>query len=278
MQIIKKLIICSLIILSSCSDNIKDASSIIEGDDLETQMIKSYNEGLKALEMNDVFYAAKKFNEAELLYPQSPWASKAALMTAYAWWKQGYYSNSIDELKRFIKLYSKHKNLDYAYYLLAINYYDSIINEKKDLKPLIEAKKNFETVISKFPNTDYSSDAKYKLELIHDNLAAKEMYIARHYIKKQKWIAAINRLQNILKNYETTIYVEEALHRLVEINYIIGLEFEAKKYAKTLGYNYKSSEWYKESYRVFNKDYASTKKNVKKNKRKKLIEKINSFF
>jgi len=278
MQIIKKLIICSFIILSSCSDNIKDTSSLIKGDDLETQMIKAYNEGLKALEKNDIFFAAKKFNEAELLYPQSPWASKAALMTAYGWWTQGYYSNTIDELRRFIKLYSNNKNLDYAYYLLAISYYDSIIDEKKDLKPLIEAKKNFEIVIKKFPNTDYALDAKYKLELIHDNLAAKEMYIARHYIKKQRWIAAVNRLQNIIKYYETTVYVEEALHRLVEIYYIVGLEFEAKKYAQTLGYNYKSSEWYKESYRVFNKDYSIVKKNKKKNKKTKLIEKINSFF
>jgi outer membrane protein assembly factor BamD len=276
MHLLKKLIICSLIFLSSCSDN-KEISTIIEGDNLETQMIKAYNEGLKALEEQDIFFAAKKFNEAELLYPQSPWASQAALMTAYAWWTQGYYSTTIDELRRFIKLYSNHKNLDYAYYLLAVSYYDSIIDEKKDLKPLIAAKENFDIVIEKFPNTDYALDAKYKLELIHDNLAAKEMYIARHYIKKQRWIAAINRLQNIITEYQTTVYVEEALHRLVEVYYILGLESEAKKYAKTLGYNYKSSRWYKESYRVFNKDYISEKKQ-KKTRRKKLTDKIKSFF
>ena len=278
MKIIKKLIICSLLILSSCSKSNEDIVSVVEGDSLETQMIIAYNEGLKALEVQDVFFAVKKFNEAELLYPQSPWAAQSALMSAYAWWSQGYYGDTIDELNRFIKLYSNHNNLDYAYYLLAMSYYDSIIDEKKDLKPLIEAKKNFKIVIEKFPDTDYSLDAKYKLDLIEDNLAAKEIYIARHYIKKQKWIAAINRLQNILRLYDETIYVEEALHRLVEIHYILGLEVEAKKYATTLGYNYKSSEWYKRSYKVFNKNYLIAEKKKKKKKIKKLTEKIKSFF
>lgn len=278
MKIIKKLIICSLLILSSCSKGNEDIVTVVEGDSLENQMIIAYNEGLKALEVQDVFFAVKKFNEAELLYPQSPWAAQSALMSAYAWWSQGYNGDAIDELNRFIKLYSNHNNLDYAYYLLAMSYYDSIIDEKKDLKPLIEAKKNFKIVIEKFPDTDYSLDAKYKLDLIEDNLAAKEIYIARHYIKKQKWIAAINRLQNILRLYDETIYVEEALHRLVEIHYILGLEVEAKKYATTLGYNYKSSEWYKKSYKVFNKNYLIEEKKKKKNKRKKLTEKIKSFF
>ena len=278
MKIIKKLIICSLLILSSCSKGNEEIVSVIEGDSLETQMIIAYNEGLKALEVQDVFFAVKKFNEAELLYPQSPWAAQSALMSAYAWWSQGYYGDTIDELNRFIKLYSNHNNLDYAYYLLAMSYYDSIIDEKKDLKPLKKKKKNFKIVIEKFPDTDYSLDAKYKLDLIEDNLAAKEIYIARHYIKKQKWIAAINRLQNILRLYDETIYVEEALHRLVEIHYILGLEVEAKKYATTLGYNYKSSEWYKRSYKVFNKNYLIAEKKKKKKKRKKLTEKIKSFF
>ena len=278
MKIIKKLIICSLLILGSCSKGNEGIVSVIEGDNLETQMIIAYNEGLEALEEEDVFYAVQKFNEAELLYPQSPWAAQSALMSAYAWWSQGYYGDTIDELDRFIKLYSNHNNLDYAYYLLAMSYYDSIIDEKKDLKPLIEAKKNFKIVIKEYPDTDYSLDAKYKLNLIEDNLAAKEIYIARHYIKKQKWIAAINRLQNILKFYDQTIYVEEALHRLVEIHYILGLEVEAKKYATTLGYNYKSGEWYKRSYKVFNKNYSTTKIKEKKKKRRKLTEKIKSFF
>ena len=275
---LKKIIIFCLLLLSSCGDANKQVSTELKGDNLEIQMIEAYKEGVEALEKGDVLFASKKFNEAELLFPQSEWASKASLMSSYAYWTQGYYSDGIEELKRFIKLYSNNENLDYAYYLLAICYYDSIIDEKKDLRPLVEAEKYFNTLIEKYPDTDYALDAKYKLGLIKDILAAKEMFIARHYIKKEKWIAAINRLKNILEEYETTVYVEEALHRLVEVYYIIGLEAESEKYAQTLGYNYQSSEWYKESYRVFNKDYVIKKKIEKKSKRKKLTDKIKSFF
>ena len=213
-----------------------------------------------------------------MLFPQSEWAPKAALMSAYSYWRSQYYSSATDELKRFIKLYPSDENLDYAYYLTAMCYYESIEDEKKDIKPLLEAKKNFQILIKKFPNTDYSLDAEYKLVLIEDFLAAKELYIARHYMKKQKWIAAINRLKNIINDYSESIYVEESLHRLVEIHYIIGLENEAKKYAKTLGYNYKSSKWYEESYRVFNKDYKRISNIKQKNKKDTLTEKIKSFF
>ena len=278
MSYVKIIIIFFFFILSSCSKNKEVSENIIQTDSLQDEMVKAYNDGAEALKKGDVVFATKKFNEAEMLFPQSEWAPRAALMSAYAYWTSQYYSSASDELKRFIKIYPSNENLDYAYYLLAMCYYDSIEDEKKDLKPLLESKKNFQIVIKKFPSTDYSLDAEYKLLLIEDYLAAKELYIARHYMKKQKWIAAINRLKNIINDYGESIYVEESLHRLVEIHYIIGLENEAKKYAKTLGYNYKSSEWYKESYRVFNKDYSIVKKNKKKNKKTKLIEKINSFF
>jgi outer membrane protein assembly factor BamD len=279
MQYRKIIIIYLFLILVSCSsNNEKISEDINQKNDLETEMIKAYNEGVEALNSGDLTYASKKFNEAEMLFPQSEWAPKASLMSAYAYWSQEYYSNSIGELERFIKLYSNNKNLDYAYYLLAICYYESIQDEKKDLNYLLDSKKNFQIVVNKFPNTDFSLDAKYKLELINDLMAAKELYVARHYMKKQKWIAAINRLKNILNNYETTIYIEEVLHRLVEVHYIIGLEDEAKKYAKILGYNYKTSKWYEESYRVFNKDYENIKKIKQKSKKENLTEKIKSFF
>ena len=277
MNYIKKLVILALL-LNSCSGVEQEKATIIQQDDLESEMIETYKEGVQALKEGDALYAAKKFNESELLYPQSSWAPKSSLMASYAYYRYGYYSDSIYELKRFIKLYSKNENLDYAYYLLAMNYYDSIVDEKKDLRPLLEAKKNFEFIIDKYPNTDFALDAKYKLELIHDTLAAKEMYIARHYIKKEKWIAAINRFKKVINDYNSTIYVAEALHRLVEIHYRIGLLSESKKYANTLGYNYLSSEWYKESYRVFNQDYKIKKKVIKKTKRSKLVDKIKSFF
>ncbi len=276
---IKKLIFFIIFVfLHSCSQNSEQVSSSIEGDSLEEQMIAAYKSGVIALEKGDVIYATKKFNEAELLFPQSKWAPRASLMSSYAYWSQGYYSDSINEINRFIKLYPKSKDLDYAYYLLAINYYDSIIDEKKDLRPLINAKKYFTFIIREYPDSDYALDGKYKLQLIEDITAAKEMYVARHYINKEKWIAAINRLKYVIEEYDTTIYVEEALHRLVEIHYKIGLEDEAKKYAKTLGYNYKSGEWYKKSYKIFNKDYSIAEVKKQNDKKQKLLDKIKSFF
>ena len=270
------ILILFLIFFQSCSPKSENVTTNVKGDNLEQQMIEAYEEGVAALEKGDVIFAAKKFNEAELLFPQSDWAPKASLMAAYAYWTQGYYSNSIEELKRFLRLYPKYKNLDYAYYLIAMNYYDSIVDEKKDLRPLNQAKKFFLKLRTEYPKSDYALDAKYKLELIQDILAAKEIYIARHYIKKEKWAAAINRLKTVVTEYDTTVYIEEALHRLVEVYYIIGLENEASKYAQVLGYNYQSGEWYKETYRIFNKDYKTIKKRDKKEK--KLLDRIKSFF
>ena len=266
------------ILIQACSQKTEEIKTQVKGDSLKQQMIEAYNSGVVALENGDVLFAAKKFNEAELFFPQSEWAPKAALMASYAYWTQGYYSDSINELKRFIKRYPKNNDLDYAYYLLAINYYDSIIDEKKDIRPLNEAKKYFEFILKNYPKSNYALDGKYKLELIQDLLAAKEMYLARHYMKKQKWIAAINRLKFVTENYDTTIYIEEALHRLVEVHYKIGLENEAQKYAKVLGYNYQSSDWYKQSYKVFNKNYSSITNKKKEKDKKDLLDKIKSFF
>ena len=266
------------ILIQACSQKTEEIKTQVKGDSLKQQMIEAYNSGVVALENGDVLFAAKKFNEAELFFPQSEWAPKAALMASYAYWTQGYYSDSINELKRFIKRYPKNNDLDYAYYLLAINYYDSIIDEKKDIRPLNEAKKYFEFILKNYPKSDYALDGKYKLELIQDLLAAKEMYLARHYMKKQKWIAAINRLKFVTENYDTTIYIEEALHRLVEVHYKIGLEMEAQKYAKILGYNYQSSDWYKQSYKVFNNNYSSITNKKKEKDKKDLLDKIKSFF
>ena len=264
--------------MSCANNNDKKATKGILNNDLEAEMIEAYNDGVTALNLGDSQYASKKFNEVELLFPQSEWAPKALLMSAYAYWSQQYYSSSISELERFIEVYTVNQNLDYAYYLMAMNYYDSIVDEKKDLKSLLQSKKYFEIIMEKFPNTDYSLDAKYKLDLIQDFLAAKEMYIARHYIKKQKWIPAINRLKNIINQYSTTVYIEEALYRLVEIHYKIGLRNEAKKYAQTLGYNYGSSKWYEASYQIFNKDYKAINNSKKEKKKRNLTDKIKSFF
>ena len=255
----------------------KKKVSIIKEKSLDLQVLDAYEEGINSLEEGDVLYAAKKFNEVEILFPQSQWAPKAALMAAYSYYVQDYYSDVIDELIRFIKIYPNNKNIDYAYYLLAVSYYEQIVDETKDLQSIVEAKKNFEIVVKRFPNTEYAIDANFKLDLIDDFLAAKEMYIGRYYVDKKKWIAAINRFRAVVDEYETTIYTEEAIHRLVEIYYIIGLTSESEKYAKLLGYNYQSSQWYKNSYAIFNKNYKKNKI-TKKKKKSKILGRFKSLF
>ena len=271
LNFLKFFLLLLTIFLTSCSSD-KKKVSVIQNVNLEDQMIESYKKGFEELERGDVIYAAKQFNEAELLYPQSEWAPKSILMAAYAFYSQDYYERAISELERFIKKYPNHKNIDYAHFLMAMCYYEKIIDEKKDLEPLIQSKTKFEYIVKNYPNTDFALDSKFKINLINDVLASKEMYIGIYYLKNEKWIAAINRFKNVVTNYETTIYVEEALHRLVETNYKIGLIDEAEKYAGILGYNYQSSEWYKKSYKIFNKKYVAAEQ-IKKNKEKEGIYK-----
>ena len=192
-------------------------------------------------------------------------------MAAYAYYMQDYYLDAITELQRFIKIYPKHENLDYAYYLLAVSYYEKIVDEKKDLQSILNARKYFNFIIKNFPNTEYSLDSEFKVDLVNDVLASKEMYVGRYYFDKKNWISAIKRFRTVIDEYETTIYTEEALHRLVEVHYIIGLEDEAKKYAKLLGYNYESSAWYEKSYIIFNDSYKSKKRHRNKNEKTNII-------
>ena len=269
-----------LIIFASCSKE-KIEKSVIKEKSLQLQVLEAYQEGVEALEGGDVLYAAKKFNEAETLFPQSTWAPKSALMAAYSYYVQDYYGDAIAELERFVKVYPLHKNVDYAHYLLGICYYEQIVDEKKDLKAIREAEKKFIFILEKYPNTEYAVDAKFKIDLINDILASKEMYLGRYYFDKKKWIPAINRFRVVIDKYDTTIYAEEALHRLVEVYYTIGLEDEAKKYAQLLGYNYKSSSWYENSYSLFNKTYKIKKKEKfeeSKKKTRKIIDKFKSLL
>ena len=266
--------------LISCAKKEEFKESIIKEKSLDLQVLEAYQEGMKNLESGDVIYAAKKFNEAEILFPQSDWAPKSALMAAYSYYTQDYYADTIAELERFLRVYPLSKNLDYVYYLLGVSYYEQIVDEKKDLQSIIKAKKYFEIVIKNYPNTNYSLDAEYKIELVNDILAAKEMYIGKYYFDRKKWIPAINRFKTVIDNYDTTVYAEEALHRLVEVHYILGLKDEAKKYANLLGYNYQSSIWYEKTYSIFDKKYEENIKKRKKEKTKKnkTLKKIKSLF
>ena len=253
-----------IIFIVSCSKDKSKVDQVLLEQDVEAEMILAYKEGMKQLEKGDALYASRKFDEAEILFPQSIWAAKASLMSAYALYSQNYYDDAIFNLERHIKNYPKDKDLVYAHYLIAICYFEQLYDEKKDLKPLVKAREKFEHILKKYPNTDYAIDAKWKMGLIVDQMAAKEMYIGRYYMKMEKWIAAINRFKFVVKYYDTTVYIEEALHRLVEIYYKIGLVEDAQKIAATLGYNYGSGEWYKNSYRIFNKSYKTAKITKKK--------------
>ena len=253
------------LMLTSCAKD-ENKKSILKEESLDLQVLEAYQEGKNFLDAGDPLYAASKFNEAELLFPQSEWAPKSALMAAYAYYSYDYLKDAIAELDRFLIVYPQYKSLDYVYYLLGISYYEQIVDEKKDLQSIIKAKKYFEIVINDYPKTSYALDAKFKIDLINDLLASKEMYVGRYYFEKKKWIPAINRFKTIVDDFETTIYAEEALHRLVEVHYTIGLKDEAKKYAKLLGYNYQSSDWYKNSYSLFDSKYKIKKKEKIKKK------------
>ena len=274
---LRLLFILLIVFASSCSKK-EEKISIIKEKKINLQMIDAYKEGIKAFEEGDVLFAAKKFNEAEILFPQSVWAPRSVLMAAYSYYSQNYYYDAISELERFIKKYPKHERSNYAHFLLAICYYEQIVDEKKDLGPLLSAEQEFKFVIKNYPDSDFALDSKYKLDLIKDVLASKEVFLGRYYMKKEKWIAAINRFKHVGEHYDQTVYIEEAIHRLVEIHYRLGLIDEAKKYASLLGYNYQSSKWYEATYIIFNRDYESPIKKINKKKGNFIIRKFKSLF
>ncbi len=274
---LKIILILVVLILQSCTQEKKEISAIKENDQ-KKEMVSSYKEAKNFLNNGDAISAAKKFLETELIFPQSSWAAKSVLMASYSYYSQDYYSEAIFNLKRYLSTYPNDERTSYAHFLLAICYYEGIVNEKKDLEPLIKAKKEFNFIIKNYPNSEYAIDSKFKIDLINEILASKEMYVARHYVKKKKWIPAIRRFKNIINDYDKTVYTEEAIHRLVEIHYHIGLVNESKKYAALLGYNYGSGEWYKKSYKIFNKNYVSVKTSNQKIKKKGIKNKFKKLF
>ena len=256
------ILIFSTLLIFSCSK--KNQEDLISDVSNEEAVIAIYSEALKSLKDGNAFYAGKKFREVESLLPQTEWAAKASLMSAYSDYSRNSYADSVFGLERYIKNYPADPNIPYAHYLIAVCYYEQILDEKKDLAPLLKAQEKFNFILSKYPETDYAIDATFKIDLIINQLAAKEMSIARYYMKIEKWIPALNRLKSVKKNYDKTIFIEEALHRMVEVYYKIGLVNEAKEAASILGYNYGSGEWYEKSYKVFNKEYEPIKTSKEK--------------
>ncbi len=266
-------IISILALLISCSKE----NDIIYKPSEKLDPYLLYEEAYNAFERRDFFFANKKFTEAELNFTISELAAKSSIMASFSLYGISFYNQAEENLKRFLKTYPADKNIIYAHYLLAIIYYEQISDEKKDLKPLLNAKAKIEFFLKEYPNSEYAIDLNFKKDLIENQLAAKELYIAKYYISVKKWIPALNRLKKIVQDYDKTIYVEEALHRLVEINYYLGIKEEANRYAAILGYNYNSSEWYKESYRILNKNYKVEKKDIVEEKEgilKRIINKI----
>ena len=230
----------------------------------EEQAFLIYKEAVDLMNKGELFPAAKKFSEAESILPRIEMSAKSSLMASYCLYGINFCEEAIENLEKFIIKYPADKNISYAHYLIAISLYEQILDEKKDLAPLLKSREKIEFYLKKYPNTEYALDLRFKKDLILNQLAAKELYVAKYYIKNQKWIAAINRLKVIVNEYDDTVFIEEALHRLVEIYYKIGLEEESKAAAALLGYNYNSSEWYKQSYKVLNKEYKVSRKTDKK--------------
>jgi len=269
---LRKIILIFLIVLffQSCSKN-KD---MVYDSDNNIDAFTLYQEGYDAFETGDYFYANKKFSEAELNFKKVEFAAKASIMSSYSLYGISFYSDALENLERFLRKYPADKNVMYAHYLIAIIHYEQISDEKKDLQPLLDASEKINFFVKKYPDSDYSSDLRFKIDLIQNQLAAKELYVAKYYMTTQKWIPAINRLKIIVEDYQKTVFIEEALHRLVEIHYYLGLEDEAKKYANILGYNYNSSEWFEQTYKILNKDYKISKKNNNKKNDDSFFNKI----
>jgi len=257
-------LILTILLFTSCSKE-----EIIYEPSKKIDPYITYAEGLDAFKQNDFFYASKKFSEAELNFEIVEFAAKSAIMSSYSLYGINFYDRALENLERYLKKYPGDENVIYAHYLIAIIFYEQMSDEKKDIEPLLLANSKIDFFLEKYPNSDYALDLSFKKDLIRNQLAAKELYIAKYYISVQKWVPAINRLKTIVNDYQRTVFIEEALHRLVEIHYYLGLEVEAKKYASILGYNYNSSKWFEQSYKVFNKDYKILKKKEKKEKEEK---------
>lgn len=207
-----------------------------------------YNEGMDQMERNDLGKAKLLFQEVERQHPFSKWARRAMLMTAYANYLSADYEEAVSTAQRFISLHPGNESTPYAYYLIAMSYYDQIYDVGRDQATTTSAEAALQQVVRRYPDSDYARDALLKLELTHDHLAGKEMSVGRYYLKENQQLAAIGRFKTVVREFETTSHVEEAMHRLVEAYVSLGIVEEAKLVGSVLGYNYPNSEWYRDSY------------------------------
>ena len=234
-----------LIVFTACSDA-KLMTPETEGEKLQIL----YNDAMELVKKRDFVDAAALFEDIERQYPYSKWSNQAQLMSGFCYYKSNMYNDSLDALERFIALYPGSSKISYAYYLRALNYFEQVNDVERDQVTTSKAKKAFNEVISKFPESEFAIDALTRIDILDDRLAAKEMEIGRFYQFDHQWISAINRYNVVLNEYKTSKYTEEALHRLVEIYYSLGLHEEAKRYAATLQFNFPGSDWYIKSYEL----------------------------
>ncbi len=235
-----------LFVLAACGGNSKNQAYI------EKPVDDLYNKAMDALVEENYTQAATTFDQVESQHPYSAWATKSQLMEIYALYQDGKYNDAVIAADRFITLHPGHRDVAYAYYLKAICYYMQIVDVGRDQKLTQLALKALEEVVRRFPDSKYARDAKLKLDFTRDHLAGKEMEIGRYYLKRQEYLAAMNRFKRVVDNYQTTTHVPEALERLVECDLALGLNKEAKENAAVLGYNYPGSHWYGDAYALVN--------------------------
>lgn len=251
-------LIALVLLVSACSSSKKDneeaavekAATGTVSEDSAKPVETLYNEAADALDKEEYFKASRLFEEVEREYPYSQWATKAQLMAAFSAYKDDRYDEAVLGIERFIELHPGHEDIDYAYYLKALAYYEQISDVARD-QAMTEASLNaFDALIKRFPNSQYTRDSKLKRDLTLDHLAGKEMEIGRYYLNRNQLNAAINRFRTVVDKYETTTHVPEALHRLVEAYITLGLRSEAQKIAAVLGHNYPGSRWYEDTFKL----------------------------
>ena len=219
--------------------------------DVETLYASAKNR----LDRGNAPLAAALFDEVERQHPYSPWARRAQLMSAFSYYVAKDYNKGIQAAQRFLSIHPGNKDAPYAYYLIALSYYEQISDVHRDQKITEQARAALNEVVRRFPQSEYAADARLKLDLVNDHLAGKEMEIGRYYAKSGKWLAAQLRFQNVVDEYQTTSHAPEALYRLTETNLALGIPEEAVKYAAVLGANYPGSKWYDRAYELI-QDHA----------------------
>lgn len=245
--ILRLFALCSLTLLAACAST----PEAEEDDGLSKIPVEQlYNEARAALEAKDYKEAVEKFEAVEQQHPYSQWATRSQVMAGYTHYKQEEYDSAIAILDRFVRMHPGNENIAYAYYLIALSYYEQISDVGREQSMTAQAQRALAEVIRRFPDSDYARDARIKLDLVVDHLAGKEMEVGRYYLKKGEILAAINRFKYVVDHYETTSHAPEALHRLTEAYLALGVDAEARKYAAVLGYNYPESQWYHDSYRM----------------------------